>query len=261
MSVLNLPEPANWARADKRVLWAGIAFYGLMVFFIVEGILAAIRGSYLTALLVLGFVTCPLLVLVLLLMTAAGKTRTRTTSDATGFTVRPDKRYGVLYFTGLTAMAPSSLLLAYLVPRGVIDLPMSRGMQVIYAPGMLMAAGVITIGGLIVGVQRREAGHLKFTPAMIDIADVLRTRTLEWNDIVDVKDHSESKDGKNAGRSVVLCLRDGSERVIGALGMYVPTGVPLYWMVRHYWRHPEDRMEFVDGRAAERLRDGRFDLS
>ncbi|MGV0718614.1 hypothetical protein ABQE93_24740 [Mycolicibacterium sp. XJ662] len=260
MSVLNLPEPANWAKADKRLLWVCIGFYGLIAYFTVEGILAAVRGSYLTAVLVFGVVAFPILVGVLLLMAATGRTRMRTTTDAAGFTVRPDKRYGILYFTGIIAAIPSSFLFAYFLPRGMIDLSMSRGMQIFY-PVLLMSAGMVAVFALVTGFQRREIGHLKFTPAMIDIADVLRTRTLEWDDIVDVADHSESKEGKNSGRSVVLHLRDGSERVIGALGMYVPTGVPLYWLVRHYWRHPEDRMEFVDGRAAERLRAGRFDLT
>ncbi len=59
----------------------------------------------------------------------------------------------------------------------------------------------------------------------------------------------------------MLCLRDGSEKVIGGLNNYVPTGVALYWLVRHYWKHPEDRIELVDTRAAERLRDGHFDLT
>jgi hypothetical protein len=31
-------------------------------------------------------------------------------------------------------------------------------------------------------------------------------------------------------------------------------------MVRHYWRHPDDRSELTDGRALERLRDEPFAL-
>ncbi|WP_155948731.1 hypothetical protein [Mycobacterium sp. URHB0044] len=39
---------------------------------------------------------------------------------------------------------------------------------------------------------------------------------------------------------------------------YVPNGVALYWTVRYYWRHPDDRAELMAGRAAEWFRDGRF---
>ncbi|MGV9799597.1 hypothetical protein ACWDTP_16255 [Mycobacterium sp. NPDC003449] len=225
----------------------------------IEGALAAIRGSYLTAVVVFGLLTFPVMLCLTLLLAAAGKTRTRTSSDATGFTVWPDRRFGVLYFIGLIVLAPSAILYAIFVPRGVVDISMSRGMQ-IFSPALMIAAAVVAVVGLVAGVRRRSVGHLKFTPALVEIADVLKTRTVEWNDIVDIKDHSDTKDGKRAGRSVVLCLRDGSEKVVGGLNLYVPTGVPLYWMTRHYWRHAEDRMELVDARAGDRLRDGRFDL-
>ena len=40
---------------------------------------------------------------------------------------------------------------------------------------------------------------------------------------------------------------------------YAPNGAALYWMVRHYWKHPEDRAELTDGRALERLRTEQFE--
>ena len=259
MSELNLPEPANSAKAGKPMLWAGLVVSVGMLYFVVRGILAGLRGNYLTTILIFGFVTFPVLMMAALLLAAAGKTRTRTSSDATGFTVWPDKRFSMLYLTGLAVISPSALLLAVFIPRGAIDIPMSRGLQ-IFSPALFIAAAVFAVIGLISWVRRGNVGYLKFSSATIEIADVIRTRAVEWDDVVDVKDHSETKDGKKAGRSVVLCLRDGSEKVIGGLSLYVPTGVPLYWMVRHYWRHPADRAELIDSRASERLRDGQFDL-
>lgn len=260
MSTPNLPEPANWHKSGNHALWAGFIASVGMAYFAVRGILAGLRGNYLTTVLILGFITLPVLMVAALLLAAAGKTQTRTSSDATGFTVWPDKRFSVLYLTGLAATGPSALLLAFFIPRGAIDIPMSRGLQ-IFSPPLFVAAAVFAVIGLISWMRRGGVGYLKFSPAMLEIADVIKTRVVEWDDIVEVKDHSETKDGKKAGRSVVLCLRDGSEKTIGGLNLYVPTGVPLYWLVRHYWRHPEDRMELVDSRAPERLRDGRFDLS
>lgn len=55
-------------------------------------------------------------------------------------------------------------------------------------------------------------------------------------------------------------MKDGHEEIISVADIYLPRGAALYWLVRHYWKHPEDRMELVDDRAAKRLRDGRFDL-
>ncbi|MBP2454151.1 hypothetical protein [Mycolicibacterium lutetiense] len=259
MPELNLPEPKNWAEAGKRVFWVALAVFAGVAYFIIRGILAGLRGNYLTTVLTFGFVTFPILMMAALLLAAAGKTQTRTSSDATGFTVWPDKRFSMLYLTGFAVAGPSALLLAFFVPRGAIDIPMSRGMQ-IFSPALFVAFAVWAAIGLIAWVRRGGVGYLKVTPATVEIADVIKTRAVEWDDIVDIKDHSETKDGKKAGRSVVLCLRDGSEKVIGALNLYVPRGVALYWLVRHYWRHPEDRTELVDSRAPKRFRDGRFDL-
>lgn len=257
MSVLNLPEPTNWAKTGKLPLWVSLGLFVLLSYAVVRAILAAVRGNYLTTFLLAGLLALPVLMVVALLAGAAGKTKTRITSDATGFTVWPDKQFSMLYFTGLTVTAPSAILFAILLPRGAIDIPTTRGLQ-LFLPVLFAAGAVVAVTGLVAGWRRKGVGYLKFTPKMVEIADVLRTRVLEWNDIADIKDHSETK---KTGRSVVLCLRDGTEEVIGGLNLYVPTGIPLYWLVRHYWLHPEDRMELADARAAERFREGSFDVA
>ncbi|MBU9766581.1 hypothetical protein FR943_22410 [Mycobacterium sp. TNTM28] len=111
MSALSLPTPKNWAVSGKRLFWLVTGATAGSAYFIVLGILAGLRGNYLTSVLLFGFVTFPILMIVGLLLAAAGKTRTRTSSDATGFTVWPDKRVGILYVTGLAVIAPSALLL------------------------------------------------------------------------------------------------------------------------------------------------------
>lgn len=259
MSELNLPKLANWAESGRYVLWAGLIVSVGVAYFVVRGILAGLRGNYLTTGLICGFITFPVLMMAALLLAAAGKTKARTSSDATGFTVWPDKRFTMLYLTGLAVIVPSTLLLAFFIPRGAIDVPMTRGLQ-IFSPPLFLAAAVCALIGLISWVRRGGVGYIRLSPAMVEIADVVRTRAVEWDDIVGIKDHSETKDGKRAGRSVVLSLRDGSEKVVGGLNLYVPRGVAVYWLVRHYWLHPEDRMELVDSRVDERFRDGRFDL-
>ncbi|WP_395307529.1 hypothetical protein V4U86_19195 [Mycobacterium sp. AMU20-3851] len=260
MPELNLPEPTNWAEAGKYALWAGLVVSVGMAYFVVRGILAGLRGNYLTTVLIFGFITFPVLMTAALLLAAAGRTQARTSSNASGFTVWPDKRFTMLYLIGLVVIVPSALLLAVFIPRGAIDIPMTRGLQ-IFSPPLFLAAAVVAGIGLISWVRRGGVGYIRLSPAMVEIADVIKTRAVEWDDIVDIKDQSETKDGKKAGRSVVLCLRDGSEMGIGGLNLYVPRGVALYWLVRHYWRHPEDRVELVDSRVDERFRDGRFDLT
>ena len=99
------------------------------------------------------------------------------------------------------------------------------------------------ISGLVMSWHRGGVGHVKLTPAIVENADILATRRFEWDDVVDVTDHADSQSSR---RAVVLRLRNGHEEIVHFANVYVPHGVALYWMVRHYWRHPEDRMEMVD---------------
>jgi hypothetical protein len=202
----------------------------------------------------------PVLLFAALFLASIGRVKTRTSSDTTGFTVWPDRIFQVLTYTGLVVLIPASMVMAYFIPRGEIDIPMSRGMQ-IFSPGLFVALVVIATGAVIAGIRRGGVGYIKLTPAMIEIADALRTTSFEWDDVVDIADRTDSKERRRSARALVLELRDGSEKVVGGLNFYVPQGAPLYWMIRHYWRHPEDRVELVDARAPERLRAGRFDLT
>lgn len=99
LSELDLPEPPSWADAGKHVLWAGLVVFVGMAYFVARGILAGLRGNYLTTVLVLGFSSFAILMMAPLLLAAAGKAQPRTSSDATGFTVWPDKRFSTLYLT------------------------------------------------------------------------------------------------------------------------------------------------------------------
>ncbi|WP_235733207.1 hypothetical protein [Mycolicibacterium neoaurum] len=259
MSVLNLPEPANWTEAGKMKMWVKIFSAAVLLYLVLRAVLAATRGNYLTSVLIIGFAALPILTIAALFLVRKGRVTVSTRSDVTGFTVLADKRFAALLITGLAVLAPSAAALAFLIPRGAIDIPMSRGMQV-FSPVVLIAGAMFAVGGLVAIARRGGLGYLKFTPAMIEYADAVKTRRYEWDDIVDIKDHADAKNGASVGRSVVLCLRDGSEQVIGGLNVYVPTGVALYWLFRHYWKHPDDRPELVDARSAERLRNGCFAL-
>jgi UDP-N-acetyl-D-mannosaminuronic acid transferase (WecB/TagA/CpsF family) len=76
---------------------------------------------------------------------------------------------------------------------------------------------------------------------------------------VAVDDHSETN--KKTRKAIVLRIEDGTEKTIDGADFYVPNGIGLYWMVRHYWRHPDDRVELTDDRALRRLEEGRFDTT
>ncbi|WP_006244524.1 hypothetical protein [Mycolicibacterium tusciae] len=258
MSLLELPQPPNWRRGRRHLALIGAACFAGMAYWIFSGVMAAIRGSYLTAYVVMSVAAAPILMAVAVALAVNGRVRVRTTSDATGFTLWPDKLFQVLGYVAFALTAPGGVLGAILLWRGEFDLPMPRGMQLTYMAAAFAALVVIAVRALLAGVRRGGVGYVKLTPAMIESANALKTRAVEWDDVVSVSDSSGEKDFR---RAAILHLKDGTEEAILGLDFYVPKGGSLYWMVRHYWKHPEDRMELVDNRAAERLRAGRFDLT
>ncbi len=257
MSVLELPEPAGWRGGRTFLKVAIVATAGVAAGYAYLGVAAATRGNFLTTAVTIGWAAFLLTFVVAMLLVAGGRTAARTTSDATGFTIWPDKRFSIVMLVGVVAAIPSCMLFSVCAPFGVIEFANTRISQSVWpvATGFVAFVGIT---GLITAWRRGGVGHVKLTPAMIENADILKTRVFEWDEVVDVADHAESR---KARRAVVLRLRDGHEEIISVADIYLPRGVALYWLVRHYWRHPEDRMELVDARAAERLRDARFDLA
>lgn len=220
------------------------------------GVVAALRGNFLTTGVAFGWAVFLLTFSAAVLLVGLSRTDAQLVSDSTGLTVLPDRRFSVLILVGVVVLIPSSLVFAVSAPFGAIEFADSKGLRTIGA-GFAAIVAVVALLGLITAWRRGGVGHVKLTPAMIETADIVAKRAFEWDDVIDVVDHAESRKTR---RAVVLRLRDGSEEVIDIADVYLPRGVALYWLVRHYWRHPEDRMELVDARAPTRLRDGQFDI-
>jgi hypothetical protein len=256
MSILMLPEPASWRDSRKTLRWVVLGVLAMVALMLYWGIPATLRGHYLTTVVILGWAAFPLAVVVALVFASYGRTSLRVSYDSTGTKVLPDRTFSILGFTGLAAVIPAGVLFVIFVPRGDIDIPMSRGLQ-IFSPILMGSAVVVAIVGLINAWRRGGMGYLKLTRTGIDNANVAFTKSIAWDDIADITDSAETKRTRKA---IVLCLQDGSEEVIEGADLYVPRGAALYWMVRHYWLRPDDRSELTDGRAVDRLRDGRFEL-
>ncbi|MGQ9351438.1 hypothetical protein [Mycolicibacterium gilvum] len=256
MSVLELPEPPGWRAANRIGALAAVVGLAVAAAYLYWAVMAAVRGNYLTTVVALGPSASIALMVAAVGLVLSGRISPRTSTDATGFTVWPDRRFSMLILGCMVVFIPSGVLFSFLAPQGLIDLPLSTGMRTFGS----FAAGVVALigaAGLVTAWRRGGVGHVKLTPAMVENADIFSTRVFEWDDVVDVVDHAETR---RARRAVVLRLRDGREEIISVADIYLPRGVALYWLVRHYWRHPEDRMELVDNRVTERLKDGRFDL-
>jgi len=255
MSVLRLPEPTGWRDSRKTLTWVVLIVLAMVALLLYWGIPATLRGHYLTTLVILGWGALPLAAATALVLAACGWTSLRISYDSTGTTVLPDRTLGILFFAALIVLVPAGVLFVIFVPRGDIDIPMTRGLQ-IFSPILMGFAVVVAISGLMSAWRRGGIGYLKLMESGIDNANIVFTKSVDWEDIVDVRDSAETKRTRKA---IVLCLQDGSEEVIEGADLYVPRGAALYWMVRHYWRHPDDRVELTDGRAVDRLRHGRFE--
>lgn len=257
MSLLELPDPPDWRRSK------GIGWVLVLLSFVVAGVYcvlgaaAALHGSYLTTAVSVGWAAFLLLLALVAGLVMAGRLVPQIDSERMGLTLRPDRVFSVLILAGVVATIPSTLIFVVFAPMGAIDFATTRALRVFWpiCAAMLL---VIVITGLVRAWRRGGVGHVTLTPAMVENADVMKTMLFEWDDVVEVCGHAESM---RAHRPVVLRLRNGDEAVIGNANVFVPGGAALYWMVRHYWRHPEDRGELVDDRALQRLRQGQYDLT
>jgi hypothetical protein len=218
------------------------------------GLRALLRGSYLTAVVTLALGSSFVLVVVALQFVRKGATTLRAEHDSTATTLLPDRRFTVLVIASLVLATLSMLAIAVGVPLGALDIPMSGGMRT-FSPFVAGFGALVGAAGLLTGWRRGGVGYVDISPDGVDIANIVYTESVDWDDIADVADSVETKKTRKA---VVLKLRDGSEKIIDGADLYVPAGVRLYWMVRHYWGHPDDRAELTDGRALERIADGDF---
>jgi hypothetical protein len=254
MSVLKLPEPSGWRGGRAVFAWALLGGLAIVALILYWGAAALIRGHYLTTVVALGWALFPAAILAAIARASFGRVSVRAHYDSTGTTLLPDRWLSILFITGLVVLIPSGVLFVILAPSGTLDIPMSRGMQ-IFAPVLMAAAVLVAVLGLISAWRRGGIGYLKVTPAGVETANIVSTKSVGWDEIVDVKDSSEEKKTR---RAIVLCLRDGSEAFVESANLYVPGGVALYWMVRHYWRNGADRSELADRRSLDRLRDEQF---
>lgn len=255
MPLLEVPAPDGWRDGRQTFLWVFLGSISVVALALGWAVFVLTRGEYLTTAIIFGVMAFPLAVLIALLLVSQGRTQLNATPDATGLTIRPDRRFSTLFLVGVIAFIPAGALFVYFVPAGQVSIPMSRGWQ-IFAPIGMGFGVVAAIVGLLSALRRGGIGYLKLTPAEIENGNIAFTKTLVWDDVVDI---AATTDKKRTRKAVVLKLRDGSEEVIESADLYTPGGATLYWMLRHYWKHPEGRAELQDGRALRLLREESFD--
>lgn len=94
---------------------------------------------------------------------------------------------------------------------------------------------IVSVDGLAALIKRREPGYLRIGPDGFENADILRTCRARWDDIVAITDIAD----RRARNPLSFVLRDAKPIVVPATAGYAAGGNAIYWMVRHYWKHPE----------------------
>jgi hypothetical protein len=238
-----------------RVTLICLAFVALGIF---VGTLSLRRHAYLEAFVGVGFEFPFLLLLIALQFVARGHTSLRADHDSAGTALRPDRTFNVLVLSTILFMILVLTIFVIFTLTGDLHMFATRRRQAIAVVSACFAVG-IGVSGLLTAWRRGGVGYVKLTPTGLEIADIKNTESVAWDAITEVADHSETN--KKTRKAIVLRFADGTEKTIDGADFYVPNGVGLYWMVRHYWRHADDRVELTDGRALERLHEGRFDTT
>jgi hypothetical protein len=215
-----------------------------------------LRGDYLSALVILVLQVPFLLALIAIHRVAGGRSTLRATADSTGLTLRADRTFSAIMLIAFVVAIPLGLAIVVLTLTGQLHMFPTMGGK-ITSVALAAAISVTAAVGLISVWRRGGVGYVRLAPADIEIADIFTTTSVAWNDVETIDDYAESKKTRKA---VVIKQAGGTESVIDGADFYVPNGAGLYWAVRHYWRHPEDRPELGDGRALQRLSEGQFDV-
>jgi hypothetical protein len=251
-----LPAPENWRNRPYLAMFGIAMFIALAVYSVAQTVTAVNRADYVAATITGGFAV---LSSGAVLAIAASKLRSRTlrgVSDSSGTTLRPDPvAIWVLGVAFVGAMVSSAFYVVFDL-RGEVDLPFTTPGREGRSFSLMSALLVISTMGLIGLMMRGRSMHLRLAPHGFEYADIMRTRSGSWDDVANVSDEARRE---RAYHPITFVLKESKPVLVHNASGYGPSGAAVYWMVRHYWKHPEDRAELTDGRALERLRNEDFD--
>jgi hypothetical protein len=258
MSVLTLPEPANWPAGGRRVRRLTLVIGAFFAVGAIFGTRSVLHGDYLEAAVGIGFLLPMVLAVIAVQLVSRGHTSLRADHGPAGTRLRADRTFSGIGLAAFGIFIPAGIVFVTFTLTGGLEMFPSRRGQIVAVVLATLAVGT-AIAGLLSAWRRGGIGYVELKPSGIDIANIKSTDSVAWADVADVADHSEVN--KKTRNAIVLRLTDGTEKTIDGADFYVPRGVGLYWMVRHYWRHADDRGELTDARALRRLDEGRFDLA
>jgi hypothetical protein len=252
----DLPQPANWQNGRVLLAIGCLLAVAAAAFGAIQTAISIGSEQYIAAWITAGLTTLFTGMLVILGIKRIRRDTLRGEFDQDGTVLRPDPAGRWLFVFLFSCLIPTTALYLAYVPRGVVQLPFvgsGRGFVSTFYMGCLL---VLSIIGLITLIRRGGSTYVRIAETSLEYADLSRTRVWKWDDITDVTDATPKK---NRRHPIVFTMSNADPVVIPNAGGWAPDGAALYWMVRHYLLHPENRSELNTGRALERLQHKDFD--
>ncbi|BBX28324.1 hypothetical protein [Mycolicibacterium alvei] len=205
--------------------------------------------NFITAVIAVGLITTCLLVAIQLVVSKNAVVQAA--FDESGMLLRPDSRLESTQRRSNLALALSGLSMFIAWTTGWLYLPLPDGVGQVF-PIAFGATGLVA--GWFWFVFKRQGGtsYLLLTPEEFEFPNLGSLNSGKWDDITAVTDQLPTE-----GRfwtPMGITMKDGSRLVMDSPGSYTRKGTALIELVRFYWRHPEQRSEFTDGHALDRLR-------
>ncbi|MGV0811338.1 hypothetical protein ABQF34_05210 [Mycolicibacterium boenickei] len=247
-------QPENWKNRTVVLALAYLMFGGMVVACVVMAVKALERDDNTYALIAAGFGVAIGSALIASGLGAMGSTALRGVSSEAGTTLRPSPTTRWCMRVATISLILTAVL--YLMAaQSRNDLPFMNPDDPWDATTTMWILLIITVIGGGWYLVKGKAPAVRLGPDGITYVEGSRVHTESWDDIVDITDIPPNR---NSRHPICLIREEDRPVVIENASTYAPSGAALYWMVRHYWLHPENRMELTDGRALERLRRADF---
>ncbi|MDG4665212.1 hypothetical protein [Mycobacterium sp. 236(2023)] len=243
-------------RSPVRPILLAVAVGGIGVFTGYWSVAWALRGSYVTALIMLAVAIWGLGFAAFYLCTALGAATPRTDSSSAGTLLRPGLFVDIVTVVPIAAITIAAAMYLVLSPFGLVDYSPSgiaRGIPLIFVAFLVL--GVTTLYRM---VKHKGGGHLRLDPAGFEVwnSHWNSFRGGTWDEIEQILDHKPNG-GKPFNKLVVFVPSKGANAVLYSDAITSDSDALLTW-IRFYWEHPEYRDELVDDRGLQRLSDEKF---
>lgn len=251
----HVPEPTNWTSRTAVVTAAALFAVAIMAFCVYETATAIGASDTLSAM-VAGMFALGIAAFAGSIVSSRMRSRTlRAEMSTTALTLRSDPVAMALTLGALLAMTASSTIFVTgtLLGKHISITPAGREIHAMFLMSCLL---LISLLGLVAFARRGRGTYFRLSADQVEYADLIRTRTLSWDRVANILDAAPRS---RAHHPIVFALNGAADvLVVPNVDGFAPSGAALYWMVRHYWLHPENRHELENGTALDRLRNCEF---